>query len=67
MDWTVEGMLQDCYKTIEVKEHPSVTCAVLQAVNILLHWLSAALTTVQVNFVFIPYLTNKKQRETELN
>jgi len=30
-------MAQDCYKTIEVKEHPSFTRAVLQTVNILLH------------------------------
>jgi len=30
-------MAQDCYKTIEVKEDPSLTRMVLQTVNILLH------------------------------
>jgi len=46
-------MPQDCCKTIEVKEHPSLTRAVLQAVNFLLHWIS----------VFTPHLTHKKQQE----
>jgi len=30
-------MAQDCYKTIEVRENPSLTRAVLQTVNVLLH------------------------------
>jgi len=30
-------MAEDYYKTIEVKEHPSLTRAVLQTVDILLH------------------------------
>jgi len=30
-------MAQDCYKTIEFKEHPSLTRAVLQTLNSLLH------------------------------
>jgi len=30
-------MAQDCYKTIEDQEHPTLTRAVLQTVNILLH------------------------------
>jgi len=58
-------MAQGCYKTIEVKKHLSVTCAVLQTVNILLHWISAALATVQASLVFTPYLTHKKQQERD--
>jgi len=30
-------MARDCYKTVEVKEHPSLTRVVSQTVNILLH------------------------------
>jgi len=30
-------MALDCYKTIEVREHPSLTRALLQTVNVLLH------------------------------
>jgi len=30
-------MAQDCYKTIEVKDDPSLTRAVLPTVNIFLH------------------------------
>jgi len=56
-------MALDCYKTIEVREHPSLTRALLQTVNVLLHWISAALATVQAGLVFTPYLTHKKQRE----
>jgi len=58
-------MAQDCYKTIEVKEDPSLTRMVLQTVNILLHWISAALTTVQASLVFPSYLPIKSnKRET---
>jgi len=46
-------MAQDCCKTIEVKEHPSLTRVVLQAASVLLHWIS----------VFTPHLTDKKQQE----
>ena len=58
-------MAQDCYKTIEVKEHLSLTRAVLQIVNIFSHWMSVALDTVQASLVFTPYLTHKSNnRET---
>jgi len=61
MHWAVEGMAQDCDKTIEAKEHPNLTRAVLQTVNILLHWISVALlATVQASLVFSPYLAHKK-------
>jgi len=53
-------MAEDYYKTIEVKEHPSLTRVVLQTVSILLHGISAALAKVRANLAFIPYLTNKK-------
>ena len=56
-------MAQDCCKTTEVKEYPRLTHAVLQRVNFLLHWISAALATVQGSLVFSPYLTHKKQQE----
>jgi len=59
-------MAQDCYKTAEVKGHPSLIRAVLQTVNILFHWISVALATVQASFVFTPYLTHKKQQERDL-
>jgi len=35
-------------------------------VNILLHWMSVALATVQARLVFTPYLTHKKQKERDL-
>jgi len=54
-------------KQLEVKEHPSWTPAVLQTVNILLHWIYAALATVQASLVFTPYLTRKKQQERDLD
>jgi len=58
-------MAQDCFKTIEVKENLSLTRAVLQTVNILSHWMSVALATLQASFVFTPYLTHKSnKRET---
>jgi len=66
MHWAAEGMAQDCYKTTEVIEHPSLTRAVLQTVNILLHWIYAALAAVQASLVFTPYLTNKKQQERDV-
>ena len=59
-------MAQDCYKTLEVKEHPTLTREVLQTVNILFHWISSALATVQASLVFTPYLTHKKQPEGDL-
>jgi len=59
-------MAQNCYKTVEVKEHPTLTRAVLQTVNILLHWISSALAAVQASLVFTPYLTHKKQPEGDL-
>ena len=59
-------MGQDCYKTTEVKKDPSSTRARLQTVNILLHWISVALATVQASLVFTPYLTHKKRRERDL-
>jgi len=37
MHSALEGMAQDCFKTIEVKEKLSLTRAVLQTVNILPH------------------------------
>ena len=49
MHWAVERLAQDYCKTTEVKEHPSLTRAVLQTVNILLHWLSVDLATVQAS------------------
>jgi len=64
--WAVEGKARDCYKTIEVKEHPSLTRAVLQTVNILFHWISAALATAQASLVFTPYRTHEKQQERDL-
>ena len=66
LHWAVEGMAQDCYKTIEVKEYPTLTRAVLQTVNILLHWISSALATVQASLVFTRYLIHKKQPEGDL-
>jgi len=59
-------MAQDCYKTVELTKHPSLTRAMLQTVNILLHWISAALATVQASLVFTPYLTHEKQQEGDL-
>ena len=63
--WAAEGMAQGCYKTTEVKEHPGLTRVVLHTVNILLHWISAALAKVQASLVFIPYLNHKKHQERE--
>jgi len=58
-------MGQDCYETTEIKKHPSLARAVLQTVNILLHWISVALATVQASLVFTPILTIKNgKRET---
>jgi len=45
-------------QTAEVKERPSLTRAVLQTVNILFHWISVALATVQAGLVFAPYRTH---------
>jgi len=65
MHSALEGMAQDCFKTIEVKEKLSLTRAVLQTVNILPHWMSIAMATVQASLVFTPYLTLKSnKRET---
>jgi len=59
-------MAEDYYKTIEIKEHPSTTRAVLQTVTILLLAISAVLATVRASLAFIPYLTIKKQQERNL-
>ena len=59
-------MAQDNYKTIEVKEHPGLTRAVLHTVNILLNCISAALAKVQASLVFIPYLNHKKHQARDL-
>jgi len=60
-------MARDCYKTVEVKEHPSLTRVVSQTVNILLHWNYVALAAVQASLVYIPYLTHKKKQERDLS
>jgi len=51
-------MAEDYHKTIEVKEHPILTCAVLETADILLHWISAELPPAQVSLVFTTYLTH---------
>jgi len=58
-------MAVDCYKTIEVTEHPSLTRAVLQTVNVLLLWGYSAGYNLHWGYslVFTPYLTQKNQQE----
>jgi len=59
-------MAEYYYKTIEIKELPSITLAVLQTVGILLLAISAVLATARASLAFIPYLTIKKQQQRNL-
>jgi len=62
----VERNCRRLLQKIEIKQHPSLTRAVLQNVSVLLHGISAALATVRASLAFIQHLTSKKQQERKL-
>jgi len=63
----VERMTQDCYKTTEVKQHPSLTLARCynQLTFCSTEYISVTLATVQSSLAFTPDLTHRKQEEKD--